>query len=63
MPELARAARALGAPDDVAPVLERPRDPAHGDWATNLAMTLAKPLKKKPAEIAQDIERMHSCER
>ncbi len=51
--ELIRAARALGAPDDVQPVIERPRDPSHGDWATNLAMTLAKPLKKKPADIAQ----------
>ena len=51
--ELIRAARALGAPDDVQPIIERPRDPSHGDWATNLAMTLAKPLKRKPADIAQ----------
>jgi arginyl-tRNA synthetase len=50
--ELARAAVALGASSDVRPVLERPRDPAHGDWATNLAMTLAKPLGRKPREIA-----------
>ncbi len=50
--ELVRAARALGAPDDVNPVLERPRDPSHGDWATNLAMTLSKSLKRKPADIA-----------
>lgn len=49
---LTRAAVAVGAPSDVAPVLERPRDPAHGDWATNLAMTLAKPLGKKPREVA-----------
>ena len=51
--ELSRAARAVGAPEDVAPILERPRDPAFGDWATNLAMTLAKPLGKKPRDIAQ----------
>src|SRR5688500_15532046 len=51
--ELARAARELGAPDGVEPVLERPRDPAHGEWATNLAMTLARPLQRKPREIAQ----------
>jgi arginyl-tRNA synthetase len=50
--EVARAARALGAPDDINPVLERPRDPSHGDWATNVAMMLAKPLGKKPREIA-----------
>ena len=53
--ELVRAARALGAPDDVDPVLERPRDRAHGDWATNLAMTLARALKQKPAEIARSL--------
>ena len=51
--EVARAALALGAPQDVTPVLERPRDPTFGDWATNVAMTLAKPLGKKPREIAE----------
>ena len=61
--ELLRAARALGAPDDVDPVIERPRDPAHGDWATNLALTLARPLRKKPAEIARDlVATMHLAE-
>ena len=49
---LKRAAIAIGAPSDVQPNLERPRDPAHGDWASNLAMTLAKPLGRKPREIA-----------
>jgi arginyl-tRNA synthetase len=51
--ELARAACRLGAPDGVEPVLERPRDPAFGDWATNLAMVLAKPLGQKPRDLAQ----------
>ena len=50
--ELARAAVSLGAPADTQPSLERPRDPAHGDWATNIAMTLAKPLGRKPREVA-----------
>jgi arginyl-tRNA synthetase len=53
--ELVRAARALGAPDDISPILERPRDPSHGDWATNLAMTLSKALKRKPTEIAASL--------
>ncbi len=53
--ELVRAARTLGVTESIDPVMERPRDPAHGDWATNLAMTLARPLKKKPAEIAKDL--------
>jgi arginyl-tRNA synthetase len=57
--ELVRVATSLGAPNDVDPVIERPRDPAFGDWATNLAMTLAKPLGKKPRDLAQAIvERM-----
>ena len=51
--ELKRAARSLGAPDDIEPALERPRDPAFGDWATNLAMVLAKPLRRKPRELAE----------
>ena len=36
-------------------VLERPRDPSHGDLACNVAMQLAKPLKKNPRELAQAI--------
>jgi arginyl-tRNA synthetase len=53
--ELARAARDLGAPAGIDPMLERPRDPAHGEWATNLAMALARPLHRKPREIAQQL--------
>lgn len=36
-------------------VLERPRDAAHGDIACNIAMQIAKPLKKNPRELAQVI--------
>jgi arginyl-tRNA synthetase len=50
--ELARAARTLGAPDPIEPVLERPRDPQFGEWATNLAMVLARPLRKGPRDVA-----------
>lgn len=53
--ELRRAARKIGAPEDVEPALERPREKSHGDWSTNLAMALARTLKKKPADIAKDI--------
>jgi arginyl-tRNA synthetase len=53
--ELTRAARALGAPAEVEPVLERPRDPQFGEWATNLAMTLARPLKKSPRDVANSL--------
>ncbi|HZK77620.1 MAG TPA: arginine--tRNA ligase [Gemmatimonadaceae bacterium] len=50
--ELVAAARELGASDPIEPLLTRPSDPSFGDWSTNLAMTLARPLRKKPAEIA-----------
>ena len=36
-------------------VLERPRDPAHGDIACNIAMQLARPLKKNPRELARQL--------
>ena len=38
---------------DLSPVaVEPPRDPAHGDMATNAAMALAKPAGAKPRELA-----------
>lgn len=35
------------------PALERPRDEAHGDWATTAALRSAKLAGKKPRDIAQ----------
>ncbi|MDQ1900916.1 arginine--tRNA ligase [Paracoccus sp. WLY502] len=35
--------------------VEPPRDPAHGDMATNAAMVLAKPAGMKPREIADKL--------
>ena len=52
---LREAAVVLGAPADFQPQLERPRDPSFGDWASNAAMLLARHLKRKPLEIAQDL--------
>ena len=44
------------APDSAAtPVLERPKQIAHGDAACNIAMQLAKSLGKNPRELAQNI--------
>ena len=34
-------------------VLERPKSLQHGDYASSLAMQLAKPMKRNPREIAQ----------
>jgi arginyl-tRNA synthetase len=36
-------------------LVEPPRDPAHGDLATNAAMVLAKDAGKKPRELADEI--------
>ncbi|MDZ4258638.1 MAG: arginine--tRNA ligase, partial [Gemmatimonadales bacterium] len=38
---------------DVEFTLERPRDPSHGDLATNLAMQLARQLRGNPRAIAE----------
>ena len=41
--------------------VEPPRDPAHGDMATNAAMVLAKPADKAPRDIAVELaERLTS---
>lgn len=44
----------LGAPNAEV-VLERPRDPAHGDLATNVALRLAKQLDQEPRALAEMI--------
>lgn len=36
-------------------VLEKPRIAEHGDLATNVALTLAKPLRKPPRAIAEEL--------
>ncbi|MFN8572813.1 MAG: arginine--tRNA ligase [Gemmatimonadaceae bacterium] len=53
--ELSAAAQRLGAADVAGVVVERPRDPAFGDWTTNLAMALARQLRRKPQDIARDL--------
>ena len=40
---------------DLATTLERPRDAAHGDFASNAAMVAARALKRNPREIATRI--------
>lgn len=43
-------------PDNQAQIkLERPKQASHGDIATNIAMQLAKPAKRNPRELAQEI--------
>ena len=49
----AQALREVAPDQDGATVLvERPKQASHGDYACNLAMQLAKPLRKSPRDIA-----------
>ncbi|HKK08876.1 MAG TPA: arginine--tRNA ligase, partial [Gemmatimonadota bacterium] len=50
---LAAAAREVGAPEGFRPELERPRDPSHGDVATNAALVLGGRLGRPPREVAE----------
>ncbi len=53
-PIIARAV-ALGAAGPVDAAFERPRDEAHGDFATTVAMRLAPALERKPRELAEEL--------
>ena len=50
-----RAALADADLPDADPGFERPKQADHGDWASTLAMRLAKPAKRNPREIAQAV--------
>ncbi len=50
------ACRRAGAPEGFEPELERPRDPEHGDLATNAAMVLAGREGRPPREIADELK-------
>jgi arginyl-tRNA synthetase len=41
----------VAVPDDV--LVERPKNPEHGDYATNVALRLAKPAGKPPRAVAE----------
>jgi len=53
--DLMRAALISVAPDqaDAYIVLERPKQASHGDFSCNLAMQLARPMRRNPRELAQ----------
>jgi arginyl-tRNA synthetase len=53
--EIARVLHEMGVEEGVDIVLERPRNPEHGDFASNVAMTLARPLRRAPRQIAEDL--------
>jgi arginyl-tRNA synthetase len=49
---IATALAALGVDAPASITLERPRQREHGDWATNVAMQVAKPAGRNPRELA-----------
>ena len=51
LPELADAAADLS----IESTVERTRDASHGDFASNIAMRLAKPVRKSPRDIAASL--------
>lgn len=51
LPELAKAASGLS----IEGTVERTRDASHGDFASNIAMRLAKPARESPRDIATSI--------
>ena len=53
--DLARAGALPGGLDLARVTVEPPRDPAHGDLASNVGMVLAKPAAQKPRDIAQRV--------
>lgn len=53
--EIGRVLGEMGVEEGEGAVLERPRNPEHGDWATNVAMTLARSLRRPSLQIAGEI--------
>src|SRR6478752_4159762 len=53
----AAIAAALPAHAGATVTVERPKSAAHGDYATNVALALAKQARRNPRELAAAIER------
>lgn len=47
-----QALEKIGAPKETLLKFEKPQNPDHGDVATNVALTLAKPLRRAPRDLA-----------
>ena len=52
---LSRLEAAIGAIAGTEVVLERPKDPAHGDYATNVALRTAQASRRPPREVAEEL--------
>ncbi len=52
---LAFAAKTISPDQDFSILLDRPKSAEHGDFSSNLAMQLAKPLRQNPRAIAEQL--------
>jgi arginyl-tRNA synthetase len=55
LPLFKEALNKIGISEGFELFFEEPKNPEHGDVSTNIAMQLAKPLKKPPIKIAEEI--------
>ncbi|MEA3192975.1 MAG: arginyl-tRNA synthetase [Betaproteobacteria bacterium] len=55
--ELEGELRKLAPGNPTEPHIERPKNPEHGDFSTNVALQLAKQLGRKPREIAEHLQK------
>lgn len=53
--EISRVLKEMGVEESVEIILERPRNPEHGDFACNVALALSRPLRRPPRQIADEI--------
>lgn len=53
---LKQAIKKIGVTEELDIIIEIPKNPTHGDYATNVAMLLAKKLKDNPMNIAQKLK-------
>ena len=54
-PLVQRLIAEMGAPADTPVAFETPANPEHGDLATNVALQLARPLRRAPRQIADEL--------
>src|SRR6185503_1944077 len=60
--EEAIARAGLKLPEGARAEVEVPREPDHGDWATPVALTLAKATRRPPREVAEALRKAFEIE-
>src|SRR5258708_29658050 len=55
--EILREGALRFSPEEIPLSIERPANPEHGDYASNIALQLSKRLRRNPRQIAEEIAR------